>query len=320
MEDKNEFFSNIIAQERFLRFKETLEKEQFDFSLKNNLILKFLLEAKKDYERNSFIFYYNYFDVLVSYDRIIKNFSTLKSKLELNDALDISILFSYLLWNGYFSSEKKLHYCSSKNLNKIGFLGLEVMEGQGCCLHFSALLKDFLRACGYDSAILLNHLEKVDYTHIYFPNIQRKKENISKDKPFLSKTFTKLCVYVMGDHAFNLINDSGNLSIYDATNLLYVPISDCTDGRIVGKFVHGKLYPNFSYIFNLEKEAIQTLDLFHIGERGSYFDWIEYERKSEELLKRFGNNQDLLLSSYQDSCDDISIVSNGVKKFKKLVR
>ena len=194
------------------------------------------------------------------------------------------------------------------------------MGGQGCCVHFSALLKDFLRACGYDSAILLNHLEKVDYTHIYFPNIQRKRENTSKVKPFLSKTFTKLWGYAIGNHAFNLINDSGNLSIYDATNLLYIPISDCTDDRIVGKFVHGKLHPNFSYIFNLEKESIQTLDLFHIGERGSYFDWIEYERKSEELLKRFGNNQDLLLSSYQDSCDDIAIVSDGIKKLKKLVR
>lgn len=56
MEDKNDFFSNIIAQERFLRFKEMLEKEQFDFSLKNNLILKFLLEAKKTMREIFFFF------------------------------------------------------------------------------------------------------------------------------------------------------------------------------------------------------------------------------------------------------------------------
>ena len=320
MKNRNDFIYDIISQKKFEHLKKMMQEEQLSVFFKDNCIVKMLIDSKKEYEYNYYVFVHYYPEILSSYDKVIENFSVLSQQFGLSDALETSILFSYLLWNGYFSYGRDLHYCGINNLNRFDFFGLEVMAGQGCCTHFSYLLKDFLDVCGYDSAVLLNYMKRIDYSSIYLPDIDRKRIICGEKENIRDKFFRKISTKMSGNHAFNLINDSGNLSIYDATNLLYIPISDCVGYKVNGQFAQGTLHPDFSYIFNLEEGAIKTLDLFHNKERGSYFDLKEYEMKSEKLLKMFRNNQDLLLDSYQASSNDITVVSDGIKKIKKLVR
>lgn len=320
MKGVNNFISDTVYQKKFEYLKKVLENENFGFSIKNNFILKSLIDSKIEYEHNYYFFLHYYPELLSSYDKIIVNFASLVGQLELKDGLDISILFSYLLWNGYFSADQKIDYCGINNLNRFDFFGLEVMGGQGTCLHFSCLFKDFLNACGYDSAILLNHITKIEH-EIYSPNIVRNIKEEKESETINEKILKKIIGFLSGNHAFNLVNDFGNLYIYDVTNLLYIPISDCNDigSRIRGEFVQGILHPNFSYTFNLDRSSIRTLDLFHQKERGSYYSMDEYQGKSEKLMEDFANYQDLFQDSYRKSVDDISVVSDGVKRLKRSI-
>ena len=319
MKGISNFINDAIEQKKFEYLKTTMETENLGFSLKNNIILKTLLCTIDEYDQNYFFLMHYYPSVLSSYDKIIKNFSDLSKKLDLSDSLDVCILFSYLLWNGYFSVDKKLCDSSKDNLEIFDFFSLEIMSGQGVCLHFSYLFKDFLQACGYDSAILLSWLKKVDYHKIYFPDITRQM-NQEHDKEIIIARFLKeLFKYIGGNHAFNLINDHENLYIYDSTNLLYIPLSDCVGSKIQGEFIKGVVHPNFSYAFNLEYSSIKTLDLYHQKKKESCYSLDEYEVKSKKLLEKFGDFQNLFEDSYHESVDDILMVSDGVKKLKKSI-
>ena len=51
-----------------------------------------------------------YSQVLIEYRKILENYKKLAEELKVNDSLNLSHLFSYLLWNGYFSVTKEHHY------------------------------------------------------------------------------------------------------------------------------------------------------------------------------------------------------------------
>ena len=286
----NSSIKDIMNQQKFKYLKRTLEAKKGGLSLKNNLILELIERTKNEKYLNKIL-------------------------LDLNYPLEISLLFSYLLWNGYFSSSHNLCYCNKNNLNEPEFLSFEVMSGQGTCVHFSYLLKDFLKNCKYSNAILINQLKNIDYPNIYFPDIKRNAI-LAEEKAPQNKILSKLLETIIGNHAFNLINDCGNLFIYDVTNLLYIPITDCTYSKIKGEDIQGTLHPDFSYIFNLDDSSIQTMDFFYQKERGFYYNKDEYKMKSQELLTKLNDNQDILNDCYQESYEDIKIASNVARRIK----
>lgn len=51
-----------------------------------------------------------YSQVLIEYRKILENYKKLAEELKVNDSLNLSHLFSYLLWNEYFSVTKEHHY------------------------------------------------------------------------------------------------------------------------------------------------------------------------------------------------------------------
>lgn len=58
-----------------------------------------------------------YSDVMFLYKSLLKKISKLSQELNINNSLELSILFSYLLWNGYLSKGKTYRF-ESKNRKK----------------------------------------------------------------------------------------------------------------------------------------------------------------------------------------------------------
>lgn len=156
-----------------------------------------------------------------NYSKILNKFKVLVQELKLNNSLEISILYTYLMWNGYFSKDNKLFYKTQDRAIIQNNFSYDIMCGGAVCLNFSDMLKDILNECGYSSSILLNRLIKErDLKKDYIPLIER---NIAKTK----FNFNLLSVLVspltkkIGNHAFNLIEENGQLYIYDPTNLFF---------------------------------------------------------------------------------------------------
>ena len=124
MKNRNDFIYDIISQKKFEHLKKMMQEEQLSVFFKDNCIVKMLIDSKKEYEYNYYVFVHYYPEILSSYDKVIENFSVLSQQFGLSDALETSILFSYLLWNGYFSYGRDLHYCGINNLNRFDFFGL----------------------------------------------------------------------------------------------------------------------------------------------------------------------------------------------------
>lgn len=75
-----------------------------------------------------------YSQVLIEYRKILENYKKLAEELKVNDSLNLSHLFSYLLWNGHFLVTKEHHYNLYNRLMISGKYSLDVIKGSGVCL------------------------------------------------------------------------------------------------------------------------------------------------------------------------------------------
>lgn len=181
----------------------------------------------------------------------------------MKDSLDISILYSIMLWEGYFSENGRNLYSFSNRRMVEGFYGLDVLSGNGLCLNYSDMLSDLLITSGFGSALLINSLSK-DMEVDYKPNIEMNKRQISiKDKIMLKKISP--VVEEVGTHAFVLINDKGLYYIFDPTNLTIFSIDDMDCKNINGQ--GGSIInPIFSYMMNIDTDRTSVLDDFILSD------------------------------------------------------
>ena len=76
-------------------------------------------------------------------------------ELGVSNSLQLSNLYTYLLWNGYLSKNKTNIYSEERKLLE-GLFFVDVMDGIGVCLNYADMLKDFLKACDHEAAVLWN--------------------------------------------------------------------------------------------------------------------------------------------------------------------
>lgn len=165
---------------------------------------------------------------------VLENYKKLAEELHLESTLEKCNLFSYLLWNGYFSYNKEHFYDLNDRHPIIGMYFLDIIFGRGVCLNYADALNRYLQVCGIESAPLIckvNSFKRQDLE--YSPTITRnsKKAKISFSNTILSRlTFL---VEKFGNHAITLVKDHDHYFAYDPTNLIVLNIDDDKTSSIV---------------------------------------------------------------------------------------
>lgn len=249
------------------------------------------------------------------YNRIIESFLKLSQELDMTSSFELSNLYTYMLWNGYFSKNKNMVYYPIKQLPCINTLSHEIMNGKGVCLNVSAMLTDILNKAGYNSAILLGYGNGV--LKGYTPPIDIKLANGGVVIP-AKKVKTKMLHKICGNHAFNLVTDENGMYIYDSQNLRIFSLNSKNEGNNGKLTLHIK--PFLSYYINDKEEnddaltRLLTSDDFCLPcDRETYKE--QWELQLEELKR----NSILLNAFHADIRLNIDKINNKMNSAKRLV-
>lgn len=257
----------------------------------------------------------NYSDVMYNYNIILENMLNLSKELNLDNSLELCILFSYLLWYGYLSKNRE--YKFNPNNKKIipGLFFSSIMDGRGVCLHNSEMLKDFLNLCDYNCVMLENHSKmaiKAGY------NIAIKRTCVDTEKTKFIKLFDAIYKYGKPNHAFNLIEENNNFYIYDSTNLLLLSVINMYKSKVINGEEIVKLFPYKSYMLCVERNEIEILDEF-IDNQVYSFPYQNYDLAvtSDITLELLKYHKNLLDDFYTEIKPNIMEIS---KETDKIVR
>lgn len=249
------------------------------------------------------------------YNRIIESFLKLSQELDMTSSFELSNLYTYMLWNGYFSKNKNMVYRQIEQLPCINILSHEIMNGKGVCLNVSAMLTDILNKAGYNSANLLGYGNGV--LKGYTPPINIKLANGRAVVP-AGRVKTKMLHKICGNHAFNLVADENGMYIYDSQNLRIFSLNSKNEGNSGKLTLHIK--PFLSYYINDKEEnddaltRLLTSDDFCLPcDRKTYKE--QWELQLEELKR----NSILLNAFHADIRINIDKVSDKMTSAKRLV-
>lgn len=251
----------------------------------------------------------------LSYKKILDSTSILASELSISSSLELSILFSYLLYNGYYSKTGEHKYKLENRRLIQGFLAYDIFNGNGVCLNYSAMLADILKHNKYESTIIINKLNQVG----------KPEYKVAIDRGIIEpKINIKLFHYVLdsisnitGNHACTLIFDHDQLYIYDPTNLT---MFNCENNRIA-KHVLGKgellLKPYLTAIIvgNNGFKEIEKLSM--ISEYHTPYNKDSFITTCEKEINKYNLNKYLFSEFHSEINKDINTI---VEKGKILIR
>ncbi len=176
-----------------------------------------LLAIKEEEVKNQVL----YQEEITLFQSVLENYKKLAEELHLENAIEKCNLFTYLLWNGYFSYNKEHFYDLNDRHPIIGMYFLDIIFGHGVCLNYADALNRYLQVCEIESAPLackVNAFKRQDLE--YYPTITRnsKKVRFSFSNTILSRlTFL---IEKVGNHAITLVKDHDHYFAYDPTNLI----------------------------------------------------------------------------------------------------
>lgn len=313
--DKN----NNVGQQKNCKMRSNIlkklnDKTNFIDALKylKYILINFYIE-KFDMEALKFENKYKYSKE--NYDRILKGFKELAKKLDLQNSLEISILYSYLMWNGYFSKNKKLYYQEENRALMSGMYSYDVINGNGVCLNFSDFLRDILNECGYSSSVLTSLVDEYPIKSSYEPGIKRNYIESSENKkiPFVYK----FLINKVGNHALNLIEDKEKFYIYDSTNLRFLTLDDINTASVVLGSGKLKIFPYLSYLHNTRNERVAMNRLCSSNDLSSPYSTMDYIVTTEKCLNLFAKNKKLFNNYYKEIYSDILKISEIVEEYKE---
>lgn len=236
-----------------------------------------------------------YIDLLSDYKNIINKASILFKELKLNNSLEFSILYTYLLYCGYFSQNMDFKFKDEGRKMIPGLYSYDIMTGIGVCLNISDMLKDLLNNSGFKSSIMANY----EYKNNPIEWLKLSKEN-------------------RWNHAFNLIKENEKLYIYDPTNFRLIKIENTEKAHIMGdnnyKF---KLYPYGSYYVNTRQREIDLLDEFITTSSFSNYYYInDFNSTKNNCIEIIKQNKPLLSDYYDCTKENIDTIANKLMLIK----
>jgi len=311
------FFDNhdvaLFLIKNFKRYADGLYKLYFKANTIANMRESFC-NAKNKIEKK--------LNISNDYKKILENSKKLSQELGLKSSLELCNLYTYLLWNGYFSKDKQLKYQTVGTNCIPGTYPYTIMSGGGVCLNFSEMLTDFINQFEFSSATLASNLS--DYEKSYKVKIKRDIGEINVN--FIDKILCSLNK-IDFNHAFNLIKENNKLYIYDPTNLFIAKLKNTKEAKLIpgiGKF---NLNPYYSYCINSSQKSKDTLDL--LLDNNSFkcpYTEKKYVQIWNKCIELFLENKCLLNDFYIEIIDNIQNISNtisdkeNIKKIKHIKR
>ncbi len=299
-EDRKDFIENIVDNDLILLAKEQCKRAELVESLRKNGIESSIVNSS----------------VYPNYLSILKNYKDLAEELLLVNPIELSILFSYLLWKGYFSKNKCNVYKNDNILLPCHLYPYTIMDGWGVCLNHIVMLADYLNMCGVEAAPLKTGIKQHNVKVSYIPPIERV--NLEPKKKFtLTSLFAKKHGN-SGNHVFTLIKEDEYFYIYDATNLAVFEVKGSTKAKCIVANTYATLYPIPSYelidndiSYKILNDFITTSDFRECPYQVDYFKFI-----TEQSLETIMNNLGLVNDCYDESHEDIAKIAKYVKERK----
>ena len=271
-----------------------------------------------------------YKESLEKYRKVLENYRILTNELKIVNSLELSNLFTYMLWNGYFSATGEHIYKTKNRLSLASLNSFDVIKGGGVCLDYSELLKDYLDVCGVDSSVVLAKVAVDINENIrdYEPNIERKSEVGLLQKAIIVSSGSLLngITNKMGNHAITLIKDNKRIYAYDSTNLCVLNVDSSDKASII----------NGKGIFELKPLTTASIlpiyannELFEkllAGDSGDNYSRNEIIDSYEKVIALANDNKNLLNDSYEVIHGDLEFITNqmneigGRFKVKKLIK
>lgn len=219
---------------------------------------------------------------------IVENISKLIKELNLKNIHEIFFVFCYLLWNGYFSIDKKYVY----NSVDISEENNTIFLGKGCCRHNSKLLQEVLKYLDIYS-------REIEVSMSKFTKL-KDRIDIKREIEFSEKTNS---LYSL--HSVVLYPGREQLLILDSTNLVECEV--IKNGRIIcfnGRYLVNKK------IFKKELEKLL---------------WYSYKFNNKStidkyiLKENYSNARDICLNNINLFHDFFNENHENYKEVKKLV-
>lgn len=240
------------------------------------------------------------------YDNLIYNSIKLFQKLELNDSFEIFYVFTYLLWNGYFSIDKTYQFSSDRYLLD-KYFGMSIMTGKGVCLNNVEFLDQIYKELDYDSYIIANKKLK-PINNEYNSYINR---NIGKQPSYSKKP-------ILTNHCCVLVRDNKYDYIYDPTNIICFNLNKKnTADVIIGKgqikinLFDTKILSSRNYS---EISAILKQILLEKKDKKIEEEKIVIETKTDLLRKICIESTLLFEEFYKNNINNIRTISNQLQK------
>ena len=261
-------------------------------------------------------------DSINSYNEILDNCIKLSLDLGLNNALEMSIMFTYLLWNGYLSKDNEFFFNVSDRLSLHGHYAFDIMNGVGVCLNNAVMLTDLLNRNNVQAATLLNKCNmniKKDYK---VEHIERNKSKESKKNlliQLLAYPLINIISRFSGNHAYTLIRDEKRLYIYDPTNICLFNINSENKADILCGSGSTIMKPKLSTIV-ADYNQYKLINELHNEELFIGYKEEEFKQILEETINTCYNNLELLngfRSQIEGSINNISNELNLIRQRKK---
>ena len=229
-----------------------------------------------------------------AYNNILSKTKLLADEFNISNSLELSTLFTALLYGGCYSAIRKHEYNDRERHIVIGFNVYDIFIGGGVCVNYSEMLSDILTYSGYKSAVINNYM--------------------SGDKRILLKPLLKL----FGNHAFTLIIDNDMPYIYDATNLTML---NCLSNRIAAHIDHQDevlLKPYLSFLTNGCNGLSAIRDLSMTTKYIPPYSKKDFININKKEMNKYKKNASLFADFRDDIDEDINtIVENGKVLIKK---
>ena len=260
-----------------------------------------------------------YKESLISYDKVLKNYSDLSRKLNINSSLELSHLFTYMLWNGYYSVTKKHTYKMQDRLLIPGLFSFDAIKGQGVCLAYASLLHDYLTVCDKKSSVLECKVptKKNSISFNYHPEIERNSKNnlSSRISNIIFSPFIKIVTNKVGNHAVTLIEENEKLFIYDPTNLYVLNITNSDIATIINGKGDFELKPFSTLIFTSDIDSIEVLEKLIFNSITQSFNRKEVIFTYENIMELIQENIKLLDDAYDNIHCELEFIEKQTNEF-----
>lgn len=255
-----------------------------------------------------------YKDSVISYNKVLENYKKLANELGLTSALELSHLFSYMMWNGYYSVSKQHEYKMNDRLMLTGLQSFDVIRGKGVCLAYSELLSNYLNACDKKAAILncKAPTKKGAITKDYIPSIYRNMKTDSYNILFLKCLIPMLGVLTnrVGNHAVTLIEDDNKLYLYDVTNLVALNLIDDSRASVINGKGEFNMKPLFTSMFIPNADPNFLFEKVMNNKLGEKIDRNDYIFDFEKTINIAKENINLLDDAYDNIHSELELIVN----------